>query len=76
MTTDTMRAARRAPLANLEIALAYYQGKRWSAATVLAARMGLWLDDATPYEWADRLDDADAIDDDDRRARREEQVDG
>jgi hypothetical protein len=70
MTTDTMRAPRREELPNLETAIAYYQGKRWTAATVSAARMGLWPDDPKPAEWAERLDEEDGIDDEERQQRR------
>lgn len=46
---------------NLEICVAYHDGEdRWTHATISAARSSLWPSDASPKEWASRLDELEA----------------
>lgn len=42
---------------NLEIAVKYHGSTRWKAATLAAARAGVWTDDVLPDQWARRLDE-------------------
>ena len=41
---------------NLKVTLSYHGEHRWHPAIVSAARSGWWPEDATPTEWANRLD--------------------
>lgn len=49
-------------LKNLETCIAFFATqKRWSRATLAAARAGLWADDVAPPAWEQRLDDLERV---------------
>ncbi len=61
-------------LPQLETALDFYATwndgeSRWTLATILAARSGAWAHDVSPIEWAERLDELEGIQDDERTGR-------